>query len=187
MNIPNPSPKIHYPSCGCVSGLEQLKEEDTTMYVCELCGSKDNVSRFQECACDENSPYMFLCQKCKETIQKHEASHPLESRSSPGISFRGYLAHIYNIEKSNRESKQMSAHDILLSLEGKDIKVWKVPSGDVAVEYQNCDIKDGMFLRSEFGVGQTFYQACEDYLNKIHGKTLVFNAYSKNREEIRVL
>ncbi len=80
----------------------------------------------------------------------------------------------------------MSTIDILLSL-GKWLEVWKVSNGKVAVSYQHCEIKDGSFLRSCFGTGNTFEQACEDYLIQLHGKTLVFNAYSSNREEICVL
>ncbi len=80
----------------------------------------------------------------------------------------------------------MSAIDILLSLD-KSLEVWKTPDGGIAVSYQNCDIKDGTFLISKCGTGDTFLHACEDYLNKLHGKTLVFNASSKNREAIRVL
>lgn len=80
----------------------------------------------------------------------------------------------------------MNAEEILLSLE-KSLEVWKVPSGKIAVSYQNCDIKYGMFLRGDYGTGETFSDACEDYLNQLHGKTLVFNACSSAREEVRVL
>ncbi len=80
----------------------------------------------------------------------------------------------------------MNAQDILLSL-GKMLEVWKVPDGQVAVSYQNCDVKDGIFLIGCFGAGNTFEQACGDYLRQLHGKMLVFNACSSNREEIRVL
>lgn len=80
----------------------------------------------------------------------------------------------------------MSAQDILLSLE-EWLEVWKVSSGEIAVAYKNCDVKDGQFLIGTYGTGQTFTEACENYLGQIHGKTLVFNAYSCRRKEVRVL
>lgn len=81
----------------------------------------------------------------------------------------------------------MTAQDILLSLEHEHLKVWKIPNGKIAVSYENCEIKADAFLISKFGVGNTFAEACEDYLNQIHGKTLVFNAFSQRRREIRIL
>lgn len=81
----------------------------------------------------------------------------------------------------------MSEIDILLSL-GEMIEVWSFPdSKEVGVSYRNCEIKDGIFLKAIYGIGDTFEQACKDYLRQIHGKTLVFNACSKERKEIRVL
>lgn len=80
----------------------------------------------------------------------------------------------------------MSAQDILISL-GKWLEAWKAPDGKVAVSYKNCEIKSGIFLKSIFGTGETFSEACEDYLNQIRGKTLVFNAYSESRKEVQVL
>ena len=81
----------------------------------------------------------------------------------------------------------MTVYERLLSLKGKNLEVWKVPSGDIAVSYQGAEIKNNGFLISEFGVGRTFEDACEDYISKISGKTLVFKAYSESREEVTVL
>lgn len=80
----------------------------------------------------------------------------------------------------------MNAQDILLSL-GEWLEVWKVPNGEVAAAYKNSEVKEGHFLKGTYGTGKTFEDACEDYLNQLHGKTLVFNAYSGNRKEVRVL
>lgn len=81
----------------------------------------------------------------------------------------------------------MSAQDTLLTL-GRNLKVWKIQtSGHVCVCYEHCEVKDGIFLKAIFGRGTTFSEACEDYLNQIHGQTLVFNAYTDGREEVRVL
>ena len=82
---------------------------------------------------------------------------------------------------------KMKASDILLSLEGEHLEVWKAPDGDICVSYQHCDIKDGYFLVGSFGAGKTFEEACDEYLKQIRGKTLVFNACSKSRKEIKVL
>lgn len=54
----------------------------------------------------------------------------------------------------------------------------------IGVHFQNCEIKDGAFLVSEFERGVTLNDACEDYIRKISGKTLIFHAYSDRREEI---
>lgn len=80
----------------------------------------------------------------------------------------------------------MNAQDTLFSL-GKWLEVRKVPSGEIAVSYQDSEVKDGCFLRSIYGTGKTFEDACENYLNQLHGKTLVFNAFKGKREEVRVL
>lgn len=81
----------------------------------------------------------------------------------------------------------MSAHDMLFAL-GARLEVWKVKkSGEICVCYEQCEVKDSIFLKSIFGRGATFSEACEDYLSQIHGKTLVFNACTDSRKEIRVL
>lgn len=80
----------------------------------------------------------------------------------------------------------MKAQDILFSL-GKSLTTRKIHDGKVIVHYENCEVKKGIFLEGTFGVGENFEQACEDYLEKLHGQTLVFNAMTKSREEIRVL
>lgn len=81
----------------------------------------------------------------------------------------------------------MKASDILLSLEFAYLEVSKDVGGRVMVDYRNCEVKEGCFLRSSPGRGQNFEEACEDYLNQIRGKTLVFNTYSDSRKEIKVL
>ena len=79
----------------------------------------------------------------------------------------------------------MKSSEILLSL-GEHLEVFKNSLG-VCVDYKNAEVKDGMFLISEFGVGKDFESACDDYMNKIRGKKLVFNAYSSARREVQVL
>ena len=80
----------------------------------------------------------------------------------------------------------MKASKKLLNL-GKRIIVDKNVHGKVYVHYENCYVKDDCFLIGVFGTGCDFEEACEDYLNKISGKTIVFNAESSNREEVKVL
>lgn len=81
----------------------------------------------------------------------------------------------------------MKASDILMSLEHEHLEVFKDMDGNVCVEYRGCDVKDGYFLRGVVGRGNTFEEACEDYLKQIRGKILVFNAYSDSRKEVKVL
>lgn len=49
------------------------------------------------------------------------------------------------------------------------------------VEYEDSFIEDGTGLIGVHGVGNTFESACEDYLNKITGKKLVFNPSNEER------
>lgn len=44
-------------------------------------------------------------------------------------------------------------------------------------------VKDGSFLEGRSGVGRTFEEACEDYLAKLQGKTLVVHAGDVNRRK----
>lgn len=80
----------------------------------------------------------------------------------------------------------MKSSEILLSL-GEHLEVFRSSHGNVCVEYKGAEVKDGMFLISEFGIGGGFESACDDYLNKIRGKKLVFDACSINRREVQIL
>lgn len=83
----------------------------------------------------------------------------------------------------------MKASEILLSLSNESLEVWRgqTNSCEICVHYKNGEIQDGQFLIGAFGVGATFEEACEAYLEKIRGKTLVFNACSPSRYEVRIL
>lgn len=82
---------------------------------------------------------------------------------------------------------ETKAHDILLSLQSAHLEVWKIAGNVICVAYEGADVKDGPFLHSVFGRGGTFEGACYDYLERIRGKTLVFNAGSDRRQEVTVL
>ena len=70
----------------------------------------------------------------------------------------------------------------------KDLVISKITdTNEFTVCYRNCDIKKGVALVSEYGRGITLKEALLDYANKISGQTLVFDAYSNNRTEVRVL
>lgn len=79
----------------------------------------------------------------------------------------------------------MEASERLLNLESHDLKVFYA-SDKIAVKFVDGDIEDGVIRKSTFGIGHTFEEACEDYLEKISGKTLIFG-YGDEREEIKVL
>lgn len=81
----------------------------------------------------------------------------------------------------------MRACDILLSLDGETLEVQKTSPASVSVCYRNCEIKDGIFLKAVCGRGTSFEAACESYLHEIRGKTLVFDACSNSRREVKVL
>lgn len=79
------------------------------------------------------------------------------------------------------------ASDILLSLSGESLDVNKDVDGNICVAYRRADVKDGIALVGMCGRGASFESACEDYLKQIRGKTLVFNAESPSRHEVKVL
>lgn len=79
----------------------------------------------------------------------------------------------------------MTALERLLNT-GYRLEVFQVNGGienDIGVKFKDSEIKDGMFLISEYGVGQTLEEACEDYIRQISGQTLVFHAYTDHRTE----
>jgi hypothetical protein len=82
---------------------------------------------------------------------------------------------------------ERKASDILLSLGFAYLHVWKVKDDVVCVNYDGADVKEGSVLIHTFGRGGTFEGACYDYLDKIRGKTLVFDACSDKRREVTVL
>lgn len=81
----------------------------------------------------------------------------------------------------------MTSRDKLFKLQ-KTLEVGKDINGKIYVSYKDSYIKDGYALCGIVGRGYTFEQACEDYYEKISGKTIVFHAFDeKYREEITVL
>jgi hypothetical protein len=83
--------------------------------------------------------------------------------------------------------QKMKSSDILLSLEWADLVVWKVKDG-VCVKYDEAWVSGCGVLEGAFGKGVDFEDACENYLQKIRGKQLVFEGIKhKARREVRVL
>ena len=83
----------------------------------------------------------------------------------------------------------MTALERLLTA-GYHLDVFKWDNGHesgIGVHFLNCEIKDGMFLVSDFGRGTTIEEACEDYIKKIIGKLLVFNACQDCRKEVKII
>ena len=80
----------------------------------------------------------------------------------------------------------MKSSEILLSLDDGHLEVFNNCHG-ICVHYKGAEIKDGDFLIGAYGVGVDFESACDNYLEQIRGKKLVFNAFSNDRIEIQVL
>ena len=57
----------------------------------------------------------------------------------------------------------------------------------IGVSFDHAEVKEGAFLAGIFGSGTTLEEACEDYIHKLSGKTLVFNAMSGDRKEVLVI
>ena len=80
----------------------------------------------------------------------------------------------------------MTAFERLINT-GYHLDVFQLDNGiekGIGVCFQNSEIKDGIFLVGEYGIGQTFEEACEDYIRQISGKTIVFHAYTDSRKEV---
>lgn len=75
---------------------------------------------------------------------------------------------------------ETKASDILLSLNSHNLEVWKAIGDVICVQYMDSYIKNGPILEGTFGRGETFEDACHDYLTQIQGKTLVFNVYDED-------
>lgn len=80
----------------------------------------------------------------------------------------------------------------LLNL-GYDLEVWKarhmgkvIENGSICVKIRDLKLKlEFGILVDEFGKGFTFESACEDYMNRIQGRLLVFDDGSN--KEITIL
>ena len=79
----------------------------------------------------------------------------------------------------------MKAYERLLRLSGHNLVVFYAEES-IAVEYEDAEVTDGVFRKGIYGTGETFEQACEDYIEKITGKTLVFG-YGDKRKEVIVI
>jgi hypothetical protein len=82
----------------------------------------------------------------------------------------------------------MKSSDILLSL-GEPLTVSRDINGKVCVHYDGGYIKDECFLIGTTGRGEDFESACDDYLAKIRGKTLVIyrSSVGLGKKEVTVL
>lgn len=69
---------------------------------------------------------------------------------------------------------------------GNRLEVFQMIDGRIGIHFQNCEVKDDCFLIGAFGRGNTFEEACEDYIKEIQGKTLVFEEYGRRREVILI-
>lgn len=79
----------------------------------------------------------------------------------------------------------MKASERLLNTE-YSLVVFKMVNGKIGVHFENCEVKDGCFLIGAFGRGSTFEEACEDYLERIQGQTLVFNVFGNRKEVVLI-
>lgn len=71
---------------------------------------------------------------------------------------------------------------------GKDIEIIRFANqkGRVAARFERSEIKKGCGLFSEYGEGKTIEEAIKDYVKKIKGKTIVFNAMTDKKQEYNV-
>ena len=80
----------------------------------------------------------------------------------------------------------MTVLDRLLKL-NKRLEVYSTIGDKIGVHFEYCYVKGNGVLIGAFGTGNTIYEACEDYINQISGKTLVFTPPYGKREEVTVI
>lgn len=81
----------------------------------------------------------------------------------------------------------MSDIDKLLRLGWATLTVDKDINGQICVHYTNSYVKGAGVLIGVCGRGITIEAACQDYLERISGKTLVFDDGVGMRKEVVVL
>lgn len=54
----------------------------------------------------------------------------------------------------------------------------------IGVHFKDAEIKDGSFLVGDYGTGPILEDACNDYICKISGRTIVFHACTDDRKEV---
>lgn len=89
----------------------------------------------------------------------------------------------YNIEECTLE-EFADKHDLILEIIERPTKITQRGVSRYYAKFKNMDIKDGIFLRSAFGNGDTKPQAIYDLRLLLSKKLVVLNANTDNREEI---
>ena len=125
----------------------------------------------RECGCCKKGwfdymPEVYVCTGVKEPFAIDDINHEC-------------------IEYPERRTK-MKSSELLLSLDGEHLEVFRNVRG-ICVEYKGAEVKEGMFLKDAYGVGEDFESACDDYIKQIRGKTLVFGACTNSRREVKIL
>jgi len=66
------------------------------------------------------------------------------------------------------------------------IRYYSNQKGRFCVNLENCEVSENICLASVHGNGKTVDAAINDYISKIKGKTIVFEATSERRKEFGV-
>lgn len=71
---------------------------------------------------------------------------------------------------------------------GKDINItyYANQDGRFCVSFEDCSVMSDGFLTSAHGNGYNIPDAIEDYLKDIRGTKIVFNPYSRDRQEYNI-
>ena len=71
---------------------------------------------------------------------------------------------------------------------GKNIEIIRFANqkGRTIARFERSEIKKNSMLYSEYGEGKTVNEAMKNYVDKIKGKTIVFNSMSDDRIEYNV-
>jgi len=99
-----------------------------------------------------------------------------------------------NIVDSMSGGNKMKSSDILSSLDKAELEV--IENGNnVYVRYKDAGVLEGDKIDRKYGLGRIhclwgsgrdFESACDNYLAKIRGRTMIFNPHGSNRHEILI-
>lgn len=93
----------------------------------------------------------------------------IDDRTMPAISFEDFAA----------------KHGLTMRVNERPASIGLGPSRRYYASFVGAEVKDGPFLRGEYGDGVTKAEAISNYSRIILGQRLVIDAYTKERREIQ--
>lgn len=178
--------KEAYRPCPSELGFDEFnRDKCNPTAACQKCWEQSGAGIIFE---DTVPKVAYLCDGYNSSCNNPDCKHTTDITHAVNFEYMGDNKYMEKETIVMQEAKvKMKSSDILMSLDMATLEVSKNNSGNVKVQYKGAEIKDGMFLVSAYGCGKDFEEACDNYLSRIRGETLVFDACTKHRREVTVL